>query len=190
MKLSEDFNFLELCLGTLPIERIGLDTIDDIRMGMGCMSNIVESGVDPLKSFHIRVRDDHSSLPIKMYDFKVSSTPECYLIIESLRSLLYVYNVKTIQSHLLSSIQNPGTLHSLNFNGREYLYLRGIFLKRLPDNVEFSYTDDFVNIGVPELQSFSTILGNRNVYLASWKYHTLQVNRAVKELSRNNSDLN
>lgn len=54
MKLSEDFNFLELCLGTLPIERIGLDTIDDIRMGMGCMSNIVESGVDPLKSFHIR----------------------------------------------------------------------------------------------------------------------------------------
>ena len=54
IKLSEDFNYLELCVGTLLIERIGLDTIDDIRMGMGCMSNIVESGVDPLKSFHIR----------------------------------------------------------------------------------------------------------------------------------------
>ena len=54
LKLSEDFNYLEIHMGTLPIERIALDTIDDIRMGMGCMSNIVESGVDPLKSFHIR----------------------------------------------------------------------------------------------------------------------------------------
>ena len=54
LQLSEDFNFLELVTGGEVVERIGLDTIDDIRMGMGCMSNIVESGVDPLKSLHIR----------------------------------------------------------------------------------------------------------------------------------------
>ena len=41
-------------MGGEVIERIGLETIDDIRMGMGCMSNIVQSGVDPLSSLHIR----------------------------------------------------------------------------------------------------------------------------------------
>ncbi|KAI6646786.1 Crossover junction endonuclease EME1 [Oopsacas minuta] len=163
LRLSEDFNYLELSVAGMPIERIGLDTIDDIRMGMGCMSNIVESGVDPLKSLHIRVRDDHSSLPIKMYDFKVSTIPDCYLIIESLRSLLYVYKAKTIQSHLLNSLQNTNNLQSLDFNGREYMYLRGIFLRHNPDNVEYSYTDGFVNIGIADLgNSKSKSKGKQN----------------------------
>ena len=122
------------------------------------------------------MRDDHSSLPIKMYDFKLSCIPDCYLIIESLRSLLYVFKAKTIQSHLLNSIQRGANQNSLRFNGRDYLYLRGIFLRNAPENIEYSYTDDFVNIGVPDLHTFSSILGAKSIYMASWKYHTLQVN--------------
>ena len=121
------------------------------------------------------MRDDRSSLPIRMFDFKVSCIPDCYLIIESLRSLLYVFKAKTIQSHLLSSLQRGTNQKSLRFNGLNYLYIRGIFLRNPPENIEFSDIDDFVDISVPDSNTFSSILGAKNVYMASWKYHTLQV---------------
>ena len=135
------------------------------------------------------MRDDHSALPIRMFDFKVSCIPDCYLIIESLRSLLYVFKAKTIQSHLLRSIQSGANRNSLCFNGREYLYLRGVFLRNAPENIEYSYTDDFVNIGVSDLNTFSSILGTKNLYIASWKYHTLEVESRhnTPRLSRPNS---
>lgn len=136
------------------------------------------------------VRDDNSALPIKMFDFKVPSIPDCYLIIECLRSLLYVYKAKSIQSHLLNSLQPGDNMNS--FNGKDYLYLRGIYLKNAPENYDVTYTDDFVNIGMENSSTISSILGPKNSYFTSWKYHTFQTYPAFQSLprvTRNKDDL-
>ena len=125
-----------------------------------------------------------------MFDFKVPSIPDCYLIIECLRSLLYVYKAKSIQSHLLNSLQPGDNVNS--FNGKDYLYLRGIYLKNAPENYDVTYTDDFVNIGMGNSNTMSSILGPKNSYFTSWKYHTFQTYPAFQSLprvTRNKDDL-